>query len=182
MTCEYKNINPDDAIYNLARAYPGGIEALAQRMGRPAQTLRKQLMPGVDTHHLSPDDFDYIIELCNEARMPSAFVPLHAKCWRLSHVAVRLPSCDTDAQELFQDVLDMLREEGEVANCIQGALSATGTSGSKVTAGELADVECHIERSIAALMKVREEVRAKHERDFPPPRERTTKEASGRRR
>ena len=123
MTCEYFNINPLDALYNLARRYPGNIEALAVRLGRQAAVLRKQLAPGTTTHHLSPDDFMRIIELCVEARVPDAYVPLHALCFQLDHVAVQLPAIDTDAGELFGQILRMLREEGELAKNIQEAIA-----------------------------------------------------------
>lgn len=33
MTCKYSEMNQHDAIYIAARAYPGGVEALAGRMG-----------------------------------------------------------------------------------------------------------------------------------------------------
>jgi hypothetical protein len=167
MTCEYFNINPDDALYNVARSYPGNIEALALRLGRQASVLRKQMAPGTTTHHLSPDDFLRIIELCAEARVPEAFAPLHAMAFRLDHVAVRMPAVDADADsgELFQQILLMLREEGELAKCIQDSLAENSAGGKKIAKNELAIIENHLEQCIGALATLREQVRAKHRKD-----------------
>lgn len=165
MTCQYFESDPDDALYNLARRYPGKIPALALRLGRAESVLRKQLMPAVDTHHLSPEDFSEIIQLCAAANVPGAYQPLHALCFRLEHVAVRLPSADADAGELFQQVLLMLREEGELARCIQDATDEHGPGGKHITRGELAVIEDHLEQCIGALATLREQVRAKHHKD-----------------
>lgn len=169
MTKEYSNINPDEALYNLARKYPGGVEALALRLGRSANVLYKQLSPGVDTHHLSPDDFLRIIEMCAEVGMEDAPVPLHALCFRLGHVAVRLPSLNADLDTLYKDVLVMLSEEGAVSQGIQDAFSERGDGGNRLTAAELANIESHIERSMATLAAIRGELREKHKRDYPAP-------------
>ena len=46
MTCHYSEINLLDAISIAARRYPGGIEALAQRIGiRVPQVLRNKITP-----------------------------------------------------------------------------------------------------------------------------------------
>lgn len=162
MTCEYFDINPDDALYNLARRYPGGIEALALRLGRAPAVLRKQLMPSIETHHLSPDDFRSIIELCAATNVPDAYQPLHALCFSLDHVAVRLPAFERDSDGLFAQVLMMLREEGELASNIQTALSNDG----RIDKRELSEIEDHLEQCISALATLREQVRAKHRKDF----------------
>ncbi len=162
MTCEYFDSDPDDALYNLARRYPGKIAALALRMGREESTLRKQLSPAVFTHHLSPEDFIRIIELCAEANVPGAYQPLHALSFRLEHIALRLPPADADAGELFGQVLLMLREEGALASNIQEALANDG----KIDQRELAEIEDHLEQCIGALATLREQVRAKHRKDF----------------
>jgi hypothetical protein len=164
MTIEYFDSDPDDALYNLARRYPGKLPALALRLGRQESVLRKQLSPSVFSHHLSPEDFLTLIELCAEANVPGAYQPLHAMCFRLEHIALRLPPADAsvDAGELFQQVLLMLREEGALASNIQDALINDG----KIDRAELAEIECHLEQCIGALATLREQVRAKHRKDF----------------
>lgn len=162
MTCEYFDSDPADALYNLARKYPGGMRALALRMSRQESVLYKQLSPACFTHHISPDDMVRIIELCAEASMPGAYQPVHALCFQLEHVALRLPSVDVAGEELFAQVLVMLREEGELARNIQEALANDG----RIDSRELAEIECHLEQCIGALATLREQVRAKHAKDF----------------
>ncbi len=164
MTCEYFDSDPDDALYNLARRYPGKLPALALRLGRQESVLRKQLSPAVYSHHLSPEDFIRVIELCAEANVPGAYQPLHAMCFRLEHVAVCLPAADGDAGELFQQVLMMLRAEGDLAKNIQDSLADDG----KIDRRELTEIEEHLEKCIGALATLREQVRAKHAKDFGP--------------
>lgn len=46
----------EDAIYHTAHGYPGGIAALAARMGIPAGTLAHKCNPNNSTHHLRPSE------------------------------------------------------------------------------------------------------------------------------
>jgi hypothetical protein len=163
MTCEYFDSDPDDALYNLARRYPGKLPALALRLGREESMLRKQLSPSVFTHHLSPEDFIRIIELCAEVNVPGAYQPLHAMCFRLGHVAVSLPDVASSAGELFQQILLMMRAEGDLAKNIQDSLADDG----RIDRRELTEIEDHLEKCIGALATLREQVRAKHRKDFP---------------
>ena len=53
MTRRYSDTNQHDALYKVARAYPGGLEALAARMGMSVNVLRNKLAPGIDTDRKS---------------------------------------------------------------------------------------------------------------------------------
>lgn len=45
-----------DAIYHTVHTYPGGVAALAVRMGIPAGTLNHKANPNNATHYLRPDE------------------------------------------------------------------------------------------------------------------------------
>jgi hypothetical protein len=45
MTRKYSDMNQHDALYKVARAYPGGLEALALRMDISVNVLRNKLAP-----------------------------------------------------------------------------------------------------------------------------------------
>lgn len=45
-----------DAIYHTVHGYPGGVAALAARMGVSANTLTHKANPNNDTHHMRPDE------------------------------------------------------------------------------------------------------------------------------
>ena len=47
-------MNLDDAIYHTVHKYPGGVAALAARMGVPASTLTHKANPNNATHRMSP--------------------------------------------------------------------------------------------------------------------------------
>ena len=44
----------DDAIYHTVHSYPGGVTALAARMGVSPNTLTHKVNPNNNTHHLHP--------------------------------------------------------------------------------------------------------------------------------
>lgn len=168
MTSKYHNINQHDALYNAARSYPGGIEALAQRMSTPDKqvvptTLRNKLRPAIDTHHTNFEEVSVIIEHLEEVRSPDAFAPLHAFCWRHNHVAVQLPAVDVDADDLLKQVVAIMSEEGELASNISRALA----DDRKISASEKATIEETLESCIGSLVALRDKVRAKHAADFP---------------
>jgi len=168
VTCQYNNINQHDALYNAARAYPGGIEALAQRMSTPnkqvlASTLRNKLRPAIDTHHTNFEEVSTIIELLEEAKVDDAFLPLHAFCWRHNHVAVALPKGDVDADDLLKQVVEIMSGDGALAGDISKALAGDH----RIDAGELATIEQRLESCIGSLVALRDKARAKHAADFP---------------
>ena len=161
MTCEYSNINQHDALYNVVRSYPGGLEAVAQRMGMNATTLRKKVMPSIESHHANFKEVSVVIELAEGARVPNAFVPLHAFCWRHGHVAFKLPVGDHDADDLLKQVVEVMGDEGELANAISGALA----NDLKINRREFDEIDLGIEKCLNALVVLREKVKSKYEAD-----------------
>ena len=53
MTRRYADMNQHDALYKVARAYPGGLEALATKLDMSVNVLRNKLAPGIETHYPS---------------------------------------------------------------------------------------------------------------------------------
>ncbi|MNS26110.1 hypothetical protein D3C72_580240 [compost metagenome] len=95
MTYQYSDIDQHEALYNVARRYPaGGIEALAHamsvRLGKQVSpnVLRNKLRPGIATHALNAEEFSLVVELCEEAGVDGARIPVHALCMRHGMVAV----------------------------------------------------------------------------------------------
>jgi hypothetical protein len=87
MTHRYTQMNPLDALYTAARAYPGGIEALAHRMGVSVAVLRNKLAPHVNTHHVTLAEASLIIEFLREAKCDEALLPLQALNWQHGLIA-----------------------------------------------------------------------------------------------
>ena len=92
MTLRYSDLNQHDALYNIARDYPGGIEGLYPRIGISSKSVAyAKLAPGTTTHQTSFEEASRVIEACVQARMPDALAPVHAFCWRHGMVAFELP-------------------------------------------------------------------------------------------
>lgn len=162
MTYQYSNINQHDALYNAARMYPGGIEALAQRMVMSVNTLRNKLRPSIDTHHINFEEVSRVIELLEEAKVVDAFIPLQAFCWRHNYVAVQLPAGDVDADDLLRQMVEVMSGDGALANDISSALR----DDHRIDDRERDQIEQRLEQCIGALVALRDKVRAKNEADF----------------
>lgn len=52
-TINPRTMAPIDAAYYTAHKYPGGVRAIAQRMGMSANVLQNKVNPNNDTHHLT---------------------------------------------------------------------------------------------------------------------------------
>lgn len=160
MTCAYAEMNPQDALYVAACAYPGGLEALAHRMGKSAHVLRNKLRPAIDTHHTSLQEFSMVLDFLAEARQPDADLPLQALCWRHGFVPVRLPEGDVDGDGICRQMLAKVREDGELAAAIERALGD-----SRIDARELDRIERSAMESLVAHLVLLEKVRAKARAD-----------------
>ena len=162
MTCRYNEINQHDALYIAVRGYPGGVEAMAQRMGMSSHVLYKKLRPAVDTHHVSFEEVSEIVEHLEHAgRADMADLALSAFAWRHGRVLVRLPETSAAGGELFALVLQLMREEGALAAHIDAALA----DDDRIDDAELAMVEKDLQECIAALVVLRNQVRARHAAD-----------------
>lgn len=78
MTRKYLDMNQHDALYKVARSYPGGIDALAQAMGISVNVLRNKLAPTIASHYPSFEEVSAVVELCHQAGVADAHLPLHA--------------------------------------------------------------------------------------------------------
>ncbi|SEN43828.1 phage regulatory CII family protein [Nitrosomonas marina] len=52
-----------DHVHSKALSYPGGIAALAVRMGIPYSTLKSKLNPNCATHHLYVQEYERLIAI-----------------------------------------------------------------------------------------------------------------------
>ena len=162
MTKRYTQIGMHDALYVAARDYPGGVEALAHRMGISPNVLRNKLRPDIETHHTTLENFAEIVELLDPIKPEAADTAVEALLWRLGRVAVRLPlGEDVDNDKLLSLVADLFSRDGRLAELIRKALS----DDDGINDDELDQIEKGIQESSEALMTLRNEVRQKHAAD-----------------
>ncbi|SMF96825.1 hypothetical protein SAMN02949497_4236 [Methylomagnum ishizawai] len=160
MTCAYTHMNPLDALYVTACEYPGGIEALSQRMGKTPNVLRNKLRPAIDTHHVNLEELSQLLDFLAEARMPNAALPLQALCWRHGYALVELPEIEADGDGIYRQMLAKLREDGELAADIERAMGDD-----KIDAKELDRIERSAMESLVAHLVLLEQIRAKARAD-----------------
>jgi hypothetical protein len=155
MTRKYSDMNQHDALYTVARAYPGGIEALSQCMGISANVLRNKLSPAITSHYPSFEEVSAIIELCQKAGVNDAMLPLHALLTRHGMAAFVVPLPEQIAQDdLSQTVCRVMSQVGDVAEAVSQSLLD-----GKITASEADLIEREFHDALSALGEWRERIR-----------------------
>lgn len=166
MTMRTSQRSPNDLAYEAARAYPGGVEALAFVMGKNPKLLYKKLSPAHPDYQLTIDEFSELMERCEGAGVKNALAPLEALNWRHSRLATPIDSLlDTSDEDLRKSVLESMAELGALASRIEEALAE----------GELTDN--HMEKLEPAkrglftkLGKLWQAIKARRNRDASKPR------------
>lgn len=80
----------NDAVRRMARNYPGGLNAMAARMGKSASTLDKEIR-GAAGFKLGLADAHELTVLCHDARVPGALELLSLMLHDVDHTAMPLP-------------------------------------------------------------------------------------------
>lgn len=123
MTRRYSDMNQHDALYKVARAYPGGLEALAQELQMSANVLRNKLAPGIASHYPSFEEVSCIISLCQAAGVKDATLPLHALLARHNMSAFSVPEpAQINNDDLSQTLCKVMSQVGDVAEAVSESL------------------------------------------------------------
>ena len=156
MTRKYSDMNQHDALYKVARAYPGGLEALATKMGMSVNVLRIKLAPAIESHYPSFEELSVIIELCHQAGVKDAHLPLHALLGRHGLAAFVVPEpSEVSKDDLSQTVCKVMSQVGDVAEAVSEAL-LDGV----ITAAEADLIEREFQAALTALGEWRARIRA----------------------
>ncbi|MFZ6741620.1 phage regulatory CII family protein [Undibacterium sp. JH2W] len=158
MTRKYSDMNQHDALYKIARAYPGGLEALAGRMEVSVNVLRNKLAPGIESHYPSFEELSLIVELCHNAGVKDAHLPLHALLSRHGMAAFVIPETDQVSEDdLSQTVCRVMSRVGDVAEAVSTAL-IDGV----ITDAEADLIEKEFQSALTVLGEWRARIRAHH--------------------
>jgi len=151
-------MNQHDALYKIARAYPGGLEALASKMGVSVNVLRNKLAPGIESHYPSFEELSVIVEHCHEAGVKDAHLPLHALLSRHGMAAFAIPEPDqVSKDDLSQTVCRVMSRVGDVAEAVSTAL-LDGV----ITDAEADLIEREFQSALTVLGEWRARIRAHH--------------------
>lgn len=146
-----------DAISRACRHYPGGIPAIATRLGKSTSTLEKELRcaPGFK---LGAEDALAISAMCADLGTPHALDYANAVAEVVRAELNLIPHlADADA-DTVKDVSDVMRECADVVQAVVGA-----DADRVVTANELREAESQASELIAAVQTTLSHLRAKHE-------------------
>jgi hypothetical protein len=150
-------MNQHDALYKVARSYPGGIEALAQCMGISVNVLRNKLAPTIASHYPSFEEVSAIVDLCHQAGVADAHLPLHALLVRHGMAAFVVPQPgQIGDDDLSQTVCKVMSQVGAVAEAVSTALMD-----GKVTQAEADLIEREFQGALSALGEWRARLRMK---------------------
>ena len=160
MTRRYSDVNQHGALYKIARAYPGGIDALAQRLNISNNVLRNKLAPGITSHYPSFEEMSNIISLCQEAGVKEALLPLHALLARHGMAAFLVPEpAQISNDDLSQTVCKVMSQVGNVAEAVSDALMDN-----VITERELDLIEREFQGALTALGEWRARIRLHSEK------------------
>lgn len=158
MTRKYSDMNQHDALYKVARAYPGGLEALAVRMEVSVNVLRNKLAPGIETHYPSFEELSQIVALCEAAGVRDAHLPLHALLARHGMAGFVVPAPEQVSEDdLSQTVCRVMSSVGDVAEAV-----STSLLDGKITAAEADLIEREFQSALTVLGEWRARIRAHH--------------------
>lgn len=158
MTHLYSEINQHDALYKAVRAYPGGVEAMAQRLNISSATLYKKLRPVVNGYAINYEELSEIIEHLDSSGSPGlADLALGAFCWRHQRVVVNLPDTPPSHDNLLAHTLTVNRDQGAMF----GQMLQFLESGSPPTAEQRHQIEKSLQLCITSMIMLRNSVFSK---------------------
>lgn len=136
-----------DAAYHLAHDFPGGVPALAVRMGMSANTLQHKVSLTNTTHHLTLREAVAVQHISKDKRIVQAMAAA------LGGVYLDM-GCDA-SHTTMEQVMHMAKEFGEVLGAVNDAV-ADG----RVTSNEMQHCERQAAELIGALNGVLTSIRS----------------------
>ena len=131
----------NDAAYRIAHQFPGGVPALAQRMGMSRNTLAHKVSLTTDTHKLALGEAVHMQEVANR------FDILYAMAESLNHVC--LPAPQMSEGEINTVLASVGAEVGDVFREVQRVLGE-----GRVTPNERRKVAAQVAEAVQALCAV----------------------------
>lgn len=144
-------MNLHDAARRLAKAYPGGIDAMAQRLGKNPATLRHELS-GAPGYKLGAEDLEDMTLMAMGANQPNALVALatfNANCGQMS---IPLPQALAGAgEDCMRQLADVAKEFSDMVQAV-----AMRAGDGDVTDNDLAAIDKELTELLASVHVLRE--------------------------
>lgn len=145
-------MNTLDAALQLARSYPGGIAAMALRLGKSESTLRKELT-GSDGYKLGALDLEAMTMHSVSVRQPNALVAAGISASNYGCMLIPLPDADkfADSADVMFGLADMAHEFSDLCHEVSQDIKD-----GKITDNELKRIDRETGALIASLHRLRE--------------------------
>jgi hypothetical protein len=107
-----------DVVYRVVHNYPGGVPAMAARMGISKHVLQNKVNPNNSTHHTTEKELEEIQMYADSDEIAKEFAGQRSMI--CIHIAKHEGASD---KELFDLIINMEREKTDWLNSIQKALA-----------------------------------------------------------
>lgn len=149
-------MTPQDALRQMAKAYPGGYESLAPRVGKTPEVLRKELS-GDPKFKLGLAAALLISEFCIEAKTPHCFDFVNAVAADGGGF-VRLPVVE------MSEPICVHRSISAVTTELSHVVTATldGDADGHISDNDMARIQKEVADARGALQQLEQSIEAKH--------------------
>jgi hypothetical protein len=107
-----------DVVYRVVHGYPGGVPAMAARMGISKNVLQNKVNPNNSTHHTNEEELEQIQMYADSDEIAKEFASQRNMV--CIHIAKHQGASD---KELFDLIINMEREKSDWMSSIQKALA-----------------------------------------------------------
>ncbi len=161
MTCRKDDSHPLDQLYKACGRYPGGIEALAGRLGISKGALYSKLRQQVATHRIGYcDELSQILHILEDAGVESWHETLAALVQRHGFLLVSMPAAGaSDATDFTRSICKAVKEQAQAIDTL-----ATALSDGAISDAEFLSIEREIHAAMTSLASLRERSRALYQR------------------
>lgn len=104
----------NDAVRRMSRHYPGGLKALAARLGKSDSTLDKEIRGAQGFKLGLQDAFDAAV-MCVDARSPHSMDLLNLMAHAMGHVLVPMP-LESDGSMTLERLGKLMHECGQLVS------------------------------------------------------------------
>lgn len=153
-------MNSLDALRRMVANYPGGRAALAVRLGKSDEVLRKELSGSSAHHKMGLGDAEQIAEMCREAGSAEAHALGTVFSFRAGMLALPASPADAGPRCLTSAAATAVHEVADVLVAITQS-KADGN----ISDNDRADVQREIGQTLRALQDVCAALEAEHAAD-----------------
>lgn len=154
-------MNNRDALALMVKHFPGGLEVVALRVGKPAETLRKEI-GGNAGFKLGLDTAVLISDLCIDAKSEHCYAFVNSVSGPAGRF-IELPVREmVEKQDLRQDAAVMLKEGTDVLSELTVALADE-----QISDNELTRIEREVADAVESLQAVLRGAQARNKASKP---------------